>query len=252
MPKKKKEQYLYYLEYYTGGLIKGTERKTLAEVEKLQNKYSDSKITKMWWDEEMYGPYPLKNPGGFGEFIESEEAKSVARGFHGRDNESESDEEIEEISETDLAQLGELVEFELVTFDGKMQTMKFSRKNEDDVIKLCCNIDRNQLYLIGGDSAIDEKTLEKVFGWNYKSASVVLGHVVTISYFADKHHLTGPKQQKHGIEYIHSFGEASVKRNLSEERIRAGVLPVLIYEIETEQMKLAGGCYEIRDEGIYN
>lgn len=189
---------------------------------------------------------------GFGEFIGAEEAKSVARGFHGRDNESESDEEIEEVSETDLAQLGELVEFELVTFDGKMQTMKFSRKNEDDVIKLCCNIDRNQLYLIGGDSAIDEKTLEKVFGWNCKSASVVLGHVCTISYFADKHHLTGPKQQKHGTEYIHSFGEATVKRNLPEERIRAGVLPVLIYEIETEQMKLAGGSYTVRDEGIYN
>ena len=67
---------------------------------------------------------------------------------------------------------------------------------------------------------------------------VYVGMVWAVSYFADKHHLSGPKSQKNGIEYRHEFGE------------EGGELPHLIYDARNAHLILAGGSYVIEPEGI--
>jgi len=69
---------------------------------------------------------------------------------------------------------------------------------------------------------------------------VEIGEIVTISYFADKHHLSGPEEQKKGMHYIHELGEET------------GVRPILVYDRVNKQMGVVGGEYRVEDRGIVN
>jgi hypothetical protein len=67
---------------------------------------------------------------------------------------------------------------------------------------------------------------------------VLVGPVCEISYFADKHHLSGPKEQKDGITYYHNFGEDDDE------------LPYLVFDRRNRKLLLVGGSYTIESEGI--
>ena len=75
---------------------------------------------------------------------------------------------------------------------------------------------------------------------------MLVGPVYEIVYFADKHHLTGPKQQKTGMEYFHEFGEDEgfVKGDAFDQ------LPWLVYDRRNVKLLLVGGSYTIEPEGI--
>lgn len=204
----------------------------------------------------------VKNPEEEQELQDSfESAEEVARGFHGRENRESFEVEETEVYRENLAFLGEMAELEVfieARADEGLVQLEFDRKNKKDLVFLACSSDRNQLYLVG-NTCLPNEWIEECCKDQANKDKVIIGWVYSVSYFADKHHLTGPKQQKYGTEYIHCFGEQTFehKGNSNKvwklfEKIEAGVLPVLIYNKLSGGMELVGGKYEVRDEGIWD
>lgn len=196
----------------------------------------------------------LKNPQEIQELRdELEDAEDVAKGFHGRDVE-ETFEEVEEHQfRSELAQLGELIELEVFNENlEELLVLSFSRNNEAEIVRLGASGDRKQLFIVGGDTCLEDELLEEVCPTGYEKDKVPVGYVFSISYFADKHHLTGPKQQKKGCEYIHEFGEQTGKKMGVQEKVLSGKLPELVYDRLNQSLEMIGGGYEIRDEGIWD
>lgn len=197
---------------------------------------------------------------------ELEDATEVAEGFHGRGSREAFEVEEEEQFRGELAQLGELVELEVSNENlDELLVLSFDRDSAKSVVRLAGSGDRTQLFLVGGDQEITSKTLKACSPAGWQKDKVSLGNVYSISYFADKHHLTGPKQQKKGTEYGHCFGEISFENPNSredglmednvwalQEKREAGLLPELVYDRLNQRLELVGGGYEIRDEGIWD
>ncbi len=184
-------------------------------------------------------PSWLRNPGEFEDELDS--ATSVSEGFHGR--KPYYIEDILEIERyrTKLAHLGDLVEFEILSSNGRsVIPINFALHDTEEHVSVSSTPDRMQLILSGGDQSIDLESFDLSDNEKRKDY-VCIGEVFSISYFTDKHHLSGPKYQADGTEYIHKFGE--------EE---GGIRPELMYDRLNERILLIGGSYEVRDEGIYN
>ncbi len=169
-------------------------------------------------------------------------AKEVSDGFHGRPTRYIEDVlEIEQYR-TKFAHLGDLVEFEILDKSGrKVIPINFAEHDSEEHVSVASTPDRYQLLLVGGNQSIDLESFEDLSDNEKRKDYVCLGEVFSISYFTDKHHLTGPKYQRDGTEYIHKFGE--------EE---GGERPTMMYDRLNDRMLLIGGSYEVRDEGIYN
>lgn len=196
----------------------------------------------------------IKNPEEELELKDSiEEAEQVASGFHGRENREIFEVEEAEIYRENLAYLGEMLDIEVfIECRNKLITLPF-----EDVM-LGCSSDRNSLYF-AGDTKIPLSWIKQNVPEGWDKDKVVIGWIYSISYFADKHHLTGPKQQKNGMEYIHCFGEQTFKAPASfegiwklKEKITRGVLPQLVYNRLGECCEIVGGVYSIKDEGIWD
>lgn len=197
----------------------------------------------------------LKNPEEESELRDDlGEAEEVARGFHGRENrETFEVEEVEEYREN-LAFLGEMLDIE-VFIEGRKKDGLITLPFQD--VMLGCSVDRKQLYFVGETELPDDWLKDNCAGAD--KDKVAVGWVYSVSYLADKHHLVGPKSQKHGAEYIHAFGEQTFKAPARfdgvwklEEKIEYGMLPQLIYNRLSGGMELVGGGYEVRDEGIWD
>lgn len=171
-----------------------------------------------------------------------EESTELTEGFHGR--KAEYVEDILEIEKyrKNLAHLGDLVEFEILCRNGKQVTpINFADHDSDEHVSVGGTPDRQQIILSGGNQSIDLDSFFEISDTEKRKDYVRVGEIYSISYFTDKHHLTGPKYQKDGTEYIHVFGE--------EEE---GERPELVYDRLNQRMMIIGGSYEIRDEGIWN
>jgi hypothetical protein len=205
----------------------------------------------------------ISNPSEAAELLEDnqEQAEEVARGFHGRDNR-----EVYEIQEEiqyreNLACLGEMLELEVfieTRADEGLVSICFKRTPQSEIVFLNSSIDRKQLYLVG-DTGLPDDWLEEANPTSWEKDKVPIGYVYSISYFADKHHLTGPKQQAKGSEYIHCFGEQTFPARPKfegiwklEEKIASGMLPQLVYDRLNEGMEMIGGGYIVKDEGIWD
>lgn len=166
-------------------------------------------------------------------------AQSLSEEFHGRPSTDIQEFEQSEEYHDELAGLGSLTELEVVTSNGRFKTpLDFS----GDGVSLASTPDGKQLHFVGGEQGLDDNFL-KAMGLSKAEIdkdSVKLGMVHTISYFADKHHLTGSRSQKDGTEYIHEFGEAG------------GSKPMLVYDKLNERLELVGGTYVVRGEGVVN
>ncbi len=101
--------------------------------------------------------------------------------------------------------------------------------------RLTGNEERNQLFIDGGDQAVDVE----VFGIDKDSLheKEFLGWLKEVWYFTDKKHLG-----KDG-------GVAVYKHKLGEE---GGELPGVVYRVIDKRLEIVGGSYTIPDEGVRN
>jgi hypothetical protein len=173
-------------------------------------------------------------------------SQSLVETFHGRSHNSVDDIVTFDSFPDSLAELGELRELVIISphFKGKLP-IGFDEEGKG-VVKLASAPGGTQYVLVGGDQGIDPDSLVEDFGiptdeigdeWQRK---VVLGEVVSLTYYTDKHHLSGPKYQKDGCLYEHQLGE------------EGGELPTLVYDPNNESMEIVGGSYITKEEGIRN
>ena len=186
-----------------------------------------------------------------------DDAKKLALEFHGRAAKEIIEYAEEEKFQDKLAILGELEElnilkasgtgYETIRFksNGGMGVFTYTGSEDDSTVLVCCQaVGANQIEFVGGDQSLDfNDRVVKSLGIDPVSLDkewIEVGSVYSITYFTDKHHLTGPKYQKKGASYEHEFGENN------------GVEPVLFYNVLNEKMYLAGGSYTVKPEGISN
>jgi hypothetical protein len=192
------------------------------------------------WEEHYKNTHPSSNPSTLSS------SQSLVESFHGRSHNSVDDIITFDSFPDSLAELGELRELVIVSprFKGKLPIGFDEAGNA--VVKLASAPGGTQYVLVGGDQGIDPDSLVEDFGisedelgedWKRK---VVLGEVVSLTYFTDKHHLSGPKYQKDGCLYEHQLGE------------EGGELPTLVYDPNNESLEIVGGSYITKEEGIRN
>jgi hypothetical protein len=172
-------------------------------------------------------------------------SQSLFESFHGREADGEDDVVSFENIPDHLTQLGELRELVVILPNNKEEiTIEFPEENTSTILASAPG--GTQYVLVGGDQGIDPDSLVEDFGistdeigdeWQRK---VVLGEVVSLTYFTDKHHLSGPKYQKDGCLYEHELGE------------EGGELPTLVYDPNNESLEIVGGSYITKEEGIRN
>lgn len=168
------------------------------------------------------------------------QAKEMSEKFHGRPSTNLSEAYETETYDENLAGLGELVEFEILQPDGK-SVIPISWQDSPKRPIVCCDGNGENIELVGGDQGLDLDELDiPSVEMETNKREIVIGSIFSISYFADKHHLVGPKIQAKGTEYIHEFGEDG------------GELPTLVYDRRDKKMKVVGGSYKVEAEGIKN
>lgn len=186
-----------------------------------------------------------------------QESEEMVRKFHGREPRQVLEYLEEEKYEKDLGVLGQLLELNILKDSGKsfipIRFCKIAGDGKpalklDDMVQVCCDGKGEQIYFKSGEQFLDLEALQKHGLGEEKlrgKGLIVIGPVMSIVYWADKHHLEGPKYQAKGASYEHHFGEEADKGEYGE-------MPVLVYDAENERMHLSGGSYEIRTEGIWN
>jgi hypothetical protein len=106
---------------------------------------------------------------------------------------------------------------------------------------LCFNESKNQLFIEGGDQAIN---LED-FGIKSPHELETLGKVKHIDYSTRKDHLG---DEGGDAVYTHKF--RTTNENGQHVTVRIARYPDLIYRVRDEQLEFSGGSYVIRAEGI--
>lgn len=175
---------------------------------------------------------------------EEGKAERLAEEFHGRPTRDVIDVEEVEAYDEHGAVLGYLVKLCILSEDEEWETpitFPYDPDSENNVL-LVSNPDGNNLEFVGGDQDIDWRAVEGA-SMNDKYL-VMVGPVREITYWADKHHLSGPKSQAKGIEYFHEFGE---RIQFDEDE---GELPYLVFDRRNRKLLLVGGAYTIEPEGI--
>ena len=178
-----------------------------------------------------------KNPGALRSLMrnlgidEQGDAERMSEAFHGRP--------VREIIEVDEerqydrygAVLGYLVELAILADDdNSIIPIRFSDEIpefDQDTVLVVSNSAGTNLEFVGGDQSID---WSKVDGAAQQDKYLVaVGPLHSITYYTDKHHLSGPKSQKYGTPYEHEFGD------------EGGELPFLVYDQRNEHLLLVGG-----------
>ena len=137
-----------------------------------------------------------------------------------------------------LASLGRLVLLEVWGVDGQGHKISGFGK-----ALLCCNEDRNQLFIEGGDQSIDLGD----YGITARKGHELetLGQVTNIGYQTNKTHLGSEGGQ---AVYVHRF--RSTNEDGKHVVVKMTREPDLIYDVRNEQLLFSGGSYEILREGI--
>lgn len=167
------------------------------------------------------------------------EAERIVEQFHGREARGDF-----EVTETEVYDevggiLGYLSRLGILDLAGTHQTpisFHYDPDTPEDNI-LVVATDENNIEFVGGDQYFDWQDVEGASTSELKNL-VFVGPCAQIDYWADKHHLTGPAQQRDGMIYYHPFGE------------EGGELPWLIFDVRNEKLIFVGGDYRIEPEGI--
>jgi hypothetical protein len=164
-------------------------------------------------------------------------AELLSEEFHGRPARDIITVEQEEIYDDHGAVLGFLEELGILMEDGNsFIPIEFGYDNDRDAVLLVSNPAGTNLEFIAGDQNIDWHLVDGAAAQD--KYLIYVGPVLYVAYFADKHHLSGPKSQAQGISYEHEFGEGG------------GELPDLVFDRRNTQLLLVGGEYTIEPEGI--
>lgn len=160
-------------------------------------------------------------------------AAALTEEFHGRPVDKITDVIEEEVYRAKLADLGQLIQL-VVTDDNEEITLDFTGD-----IRVAAAPNGGQLYFLGGDQRLD---LDELGLSEYlPKDTVFIGDVCSITYYTSKDfHNFEP------IDYVHEFGEDD------EAEGREPELPVLLYDVLNQTLKLAGGSYIVKREGIRN
>jgi hypothetical protein len=152
------------------------------------------------------------------------EAAEAYQDFHGRPSEETVTVETKVHYHKHLSACGELRKL-VIQVPGKLFKVTVAGFKK---ALLCENEAHNQLFIEGGDQAVDVKR----FGIKTPHEVETLGDVRNIEYFTTKDHLG-----KDGGEalYVHAFQKP---------------YPVLIYHALDKQLTFAGGKYKVLPEGI--
>ncbi len=165
----------------------------------------------------------------------ADEAMAVSEEFHGRKVKAMVPIQVKRHYHKYLAELGELRK--LVVECGRNRV---TLSNFDGAL-LCCNEDKNQLFIVGGDQSVNLAD----FGIRNPHETETLGEVSKIEYFTDKEHLGS---EGGTAVYVHKF--RTTNENGQHKTVRTASCPELIYHLRDERLEFAGGSYEIRAEGI--
>lgn len=186
-----------------------------------------------------------RNPGVVDNWLrnltldEEGKAEQLAEEFHGR-----PPRDFIEVVETENydehgAVLGYLVELAILTEDEDSIipiSFPYDVDEPEDNVLVVANPAGTNIEFVGGDQDIDWHAVD---GASLEDKHLVaVGPVYSIAYWADKHHLSGPANQRNGIEYEHEFGEDG------------GELPFLVFDRQNTKLLLVGGEYTIEPEGI--
>ena len=166
-------------------------------------------------------------------------AERLAEEFHGRRARGEF-----EITETEIYDefggvLGYLVSFGILDPAGTHQipiSFPYDPDTPEENILMVAT-DKHNIEFLGGDQDFEWQDVEGASTSELKNL-VFVGPVYQVDYWADKHHLTGPKQQRDGMVYYHPFGE------------KGGELPWLIFDARNKKLLFVGGDYTVESEGI--
>lgn len=163
-------------------------------------------------------------------------ADAVYEEFHGRPSDETVTVKRDVHFHRNLAGLGELRRLVVIGVDEQVHNVTGFRG-----ALLCANEDKNQLFIEGGDQAIDLSD----FGIVNPQERVTLGKVWKISYHTTKDHLGDEGGE---AVYEHEFG--TTNENGRHVKVKGARLPDLIYMVRDEALEFSGGSYEIRAEGI--
>lgn len=181
------------------------------------------------------------------------EADAVYEEFHGEPPaETLAIRETERVHEH-LAGLGDLVCIVVKLSGGTHAGEKKQLNAPDpataadvDVVRVSCNEAKNQLYLVGGDQAVNVKALgfRDSFDINHDGETFEATELKDLMVLGEIHRLTYRTQKEfdkfEDIDYFHKVGE--------DTRVR----PFLLYDTMNDRMKIAGGEYTIHARGIVN
>jgi hypothetical protein len=181
-----------------------------------------------------------------------QDAEALSEEFHGRPVTDVLEVEEREVYDEHGTILGYLEELAILTEDGGYIFPIRFKYDKDDARKnvlVVSNPAGTNIEFVGGDQDID--------WWNVTGASqedkylVSVGPVYSIAYWADKHHLEGPKRQALGMPYEHKFGpeddEQEEELSFDEE---GEELPFLVFDRRNKKLWLVGGSYTVESEGI--
>lgn len=168
-------------------------------------------------------------------------AQSAYAGFHGEQPKGATVIQEKSHYHTHVWEVGKLVLLRVLLPSDRRQPglsnivdVEFNYESKTPA-HLTANEKRNQLFIDGGDQAVDIKT----FGIDpaIRHEKELLGYLKQVWYYTDKKHLG-----KEG-------GRAIYKHKLGEE---GGELPALVYRTIDKRLEIVGGSYTIPDEGVRN
>ena len=171
---------------------------------------------------------------------EEGQAERLAEAFHGRPPRDRIDVTETENYDEHVSVLGYLVELNILTEDADAVIpirFPYDPDAEEGNVFVVSNPAGTNLEFIGGDQDIDWRAVDGASAEGKYLVSV--GPVLSIAYWTDKHHLSGPKYQKTGTTYEHEFGEDD-----------DGELPYLVFDRRNTKLLLVGGSYVVEPEGI--
>ncbi len=127
-----------------------------------------------------------------------------------------------------LTQLGLLVELKVATLTNLEATLSFTK----DAPNLCSSEDGRQLYIEGGDQALDLQAL-KMDGDKWLKDSMAIGVVISCVYQTEKG--------------FHNFKLTDYEHGLGED---SGRQPFLLYDPRNRLLSISGGAYRVEEAGI--
>lgn len=180
------------------------------------------------------GGRPIRNSGERGRGYQR--VKDLAESFHGRPSKGSQEVQRTLFYNRNLAELGLLECLEIIDDENPDDIIELEFTPEDN-LKLTSTADAKQLIIVG-KVEITPDMIDNVPEQEWEKHTVFLGEVLAVCYFADKHHLTGPKSQAKGTSYRHEFGE------------KTDIRPMAVYNQRTKEIELVGGAYTVLDVGI--